>query len=413
MTSSLTSPRGGAQALPVEPLPRPARLRPGDVLRQGTLGPRIRRLRAMLSALGIALGIAALVAVTGVSASSQAHLLAQLDKLGSNLLTVAPGNGLDNKPIPLPPEAEKMLSRIGPAEQVTAITLTQAKVYRTPYMPQDRDGGLQVVGARRNLLSALRGELESGRWLDASSERLPTVVLGHEAAAAIGLSTPGTRVWIGDHWYAVLGILRANQLAPEIDRSALVSWTNAVHDLKAKGTASTVYLRTDPDKVSAVQNVAGATANPAAPQNVAVSRPSDLLKARGEALSGLNNLVIALASVALLVGGVGIANTMVVGVMERRGEIGLRRSLGARTGQIATQFLIEAAVLGAAGGIAGAIIGAAGVFGYATWERWPPVIPSAVLAAGPAVAMFVGVAAGLYPALRASRLAPTEALRSL
>lgn len=193
----------------------------------------------------------------------------------------------------------------------------------------------------------------------------------------------------------------------------MMSWTNAVKDLKANGTASTVYLRTDPDKVSAVQNVAGATANPAAPQNVAVSRPSDLLKARYETVSGLNSLVVALASVALLVGGVGIANTMVVGVMERRGEIGLRRSLGARTGQIATQFLIEATVLGAAGGIIGALLGAIGVLGYATWENWPPVIPPTLLATGPAISMAVGVLAGLYPAVRASRLAPTEALRSL
>ncbi|MDF3293224.1 ABC transporter permease [Streptomyces silvisoli] len=413
MTSSLTPACGGAQTGPVELLPRPARLRPGDVLRQGTLGPRIRRLRAMLSALGIALGIAALVAVTGVSASSKAHLLAQLDKLGSNLLTVSPGKDLNGMGTTLPPEAEKMLSRIGPVQQVTAITMTDAKVYRTPYMPKDRDGGLQVVGARRNLLSALRGEVQAGRWLDASSEKLPTVVLGHDAAQALGLSTPGTRVWIAEHWYAVIGILRANELAPEIDRSVLMSWTNAVKDLKSNGTASTVYLRADPDKVSAVQSVAGATANPAAPQNAAVSRPSDLLKARYETVSGLNSLVIALASVALLVGGVGIANTMVVGVMERRGEIGLRRSLGARTGQIATQFLIEAAVLGAVGGIIGAMLGALGVFGYATWESWPEVIPMTILVIGPAVAMAVGVMAGLYPALRASRLAPTEALRSL
>ncbi len=413
MTSSLTPPRGDAATPRVDALPRPARLRPGDVIRQGTMGPRIRRLRAMLSALGIALGIAALVAITGVSASSQAHLLERLDKLGSNLLTVAPGNGLDGKPTVLPPEAEKMLARVGPVQQVTATTLTPAKVFRTPYTPKDRDGGLQVVGARRNLLSALRGELESGRWLDRPSDKLPTVVLGHDAAAALGLSTPGTRVWIGDHWYAVLGILRPNALAPEMDRSALVSWSRAVHDLGSKGTASTVYLRTDPDKVSAVQNVVSATANPAAPQNVAVSRPSDLLKARGEAVSGLNSLIIALASVSLLVGGVGIANTMVVGVMERRGEIGLRRSLGGRTGQIATQFLIEAAVLGAAGGVAGAVIGAGGVFGYATWQGWPLVVPPTVLVTGPGVAMAVGVAAGLYPALRASRLAPTEALRSL
>ncbi|MCZ4602844.1 ABC transporter permease [Streptomyces sp. Lzd4kr] len=400
-------------AAPLDPLPRPARMRPGDVLRQGMLGPRVRRLRSALSALGIALGIAALVAVTGVSASSQAHLLAQLDRLGSNLLTITPGRGLEGESTTLPRQAEEMLAHVGPVEQVTAISHTDAKIYRTPLMPADRDGGLQVVGARGNLLSALRCELASGRWLDRASARLPTVVLGHDAAEALGISSPGARVWIGGHWYAVLGILRPNELAPEIDRSALVSWARAIRDLDSDGTAATVYLRADPDKVAAVQNVAAATANPAAPQNVAVSRPSDLLLARTEAVSGLNSLVIALASVALLVGGVGIANTMVVGVMERRGEIGLRRSLGARTGQIATQFLIEAAALGLAGGLAGATLGALGVLGYATWQDWPPVIPPAALVAGPAVAVVVGVLAGLYPALRASRLAPTEALRSL
>ncbi|TMU98523.1 ABC transporter permease [Streptomyces sp. DASNCL29] len=398
-------------------LPRPARLRPADLLRLGLLGPRTRRLRSALSALGIALGIAAVVAVTGISASNQAHLLDRLDRLGSNLIAVSPGEDFEGKKVPLPKESVTMLGNIAPVEGVSATGDTKANVYRNEFVPSNQTNSLRVLSARLDLLKAVRGEVRTGRWLDRATERLPVVVLGSSSAERLGVTAPGTKVWIAGEgltgeWYGVLGILEPNELVPEIDDSVLVGGPTAIAGLGGDRTPSTVYLRVHPDRVSDVQDVAAATANPARPGMVAVSRPSDLLKARAETDDTLTGLVLSLAGVALLVGGVGIANTMVVGVMERRGEVGLRRALGARRGQIAAQFLIEAVLLGLFGGLAGAALGAATVYAYATGQGWPAAVPLVWAVAGPAVAVVVGTVAGLYPALRAAGMSPTGALRS-
>ncbi|MER8048133.1 ABC transporter permease [Streptomyces sp. NPDC094032] len=394
------------------PAPRRTRLRPTDLLRLGTIGPRTRRTRSALSALGIALGIAAVIAVTGISLSNQAHLLARLDQLGSNLITVGPGKDAEQKPVPLPATAEKMLADIAPVQQVTATGATKAEVYRNDLVPRQQTGSLTVLAARLDLLTVLRGGLASGRWLDRASERLPVTVLGDQAAERLGVTAPGERVWLGGQWYVVSGILAPNELAPELGTAALVGWPQATAHLGADGTAGTVYLRTHPERVPDVQAVAGATANPANASGVAVSRPSDLLTARGEAKDALTGLVLSLAGVALLVGGVGIANTMVVGVMERRGEIGLRRALGARGGQIAAQFLLEAVLMGFVGGIGGLVMGGLTVYGYALAQGWPAAVPLSMVVAGPVVSVLVAALAGIYPALRAAGSSPTDALRS-
>ncbi|MGW9213296.1 ABC transporter permease [Embleya sp. NPDC055664] len=391
---------------------RRTRLRPTDLLRLGMIGPRTRKMRSALSALGIALGIAAVVAVTGISNSNQQHLLERLDQLGSNLITVAPGKGSDQKPVPLPPTAEKMLATIGPVQQVTATGATKANIYRNDLVPEQQTGSITVLAARLNLLDVLRATLTSGHWLDAASENLPITVLGDQAAQRLAVTGPGERVWLGGQWYKVAGILAPDELAPELSTSALVGWPQAVAHLGADGTAATVYLRSYSERVPQVQSVAAATANPAGPNTVAVSRPSDLLAARAETENTLTGLVLALAGVALLVGGVGIANTMVVGVMERRGEIGLRRALGARGGQIAMQFLLEAVLMGFLGGMGGLLLGSLAVYGYALAQDWAAAIPLYTLVVGPAVSVVVAAIAGIYPALRAAKASPTDALRS-
>ncbi|MFB7214721.1 ABC transporter permease [Streptomyces sp. NPDC056255] len=391
---------------------RRVRLRPVDLLRLGMIGPRTRKMRSALSALGICLGIAAVVAVTGISASNQAHLLARLDQLGSNLITVAAGKDTQQKIVPLPRTAEKMLGNIAPVQQVTAVGATKAQVYRNDMVPKEQTSSVTVLAARLNLLDVLHASMRTGRWLNTASERLPVTVLGDQSAQRLGVSAVGERVWLGGQWYVVAGILKPNELAPELDTSALVGWPQATKRLGADGTAATVYLRAYPERVPAVQAVAAATANPSAPSTVEVSRPSDLLTARNEAQGALTGLVLALAAVALLVGGVGIANTMVVGVMERRGEIGLRRALGARGGQVAVQFLLEAVLMGFIGGVGGLIVGAATVYAYALAQGWPASIPYYTVVGGPLVSVLVAAVAGIYPAARAAKASPTDALRS-
>lgn len=391
----------------------PARMWPRDILKVGAVGLRTRPLRAFLSSLGIAIGIAAMISVVGISSSSQAELDRKLDALGTNLLTVSPGQTFAGDDATLPDEAESMVARIGPIESVSAVgEVTGANVYRTDKIPEAETSGINVFAARTSLRSAIGVELRSGTWLNAATSRYPATVLGAKTADRLGISHAGadTKVLIGGEWFTVVGILDPAPLAPELDTAALVGWPVAESLLGFNGHPTTVYTRSDPEKVEQVQSVLGATANPAQPNEVQVSRPSDALaaqKAAGEAFTGL---LLGLGAVALLVGGVGVANTMVISVLERRAEIGLRRSLGATRGQVRTQFLAESLLLSTLGGVGGALLGSIVTAGYATYQGWPTVVPVWAVAGGIVATLGIGSLAGLYPAIRASRLSPTEAL---
>ncbi|HXA29768.1 MAG TPA: ABC transporter permease [Candidatus Angelobacter sp.] len=397
------------------PLAAPARLRPTDVLRTAGAGMRARRLRTALSALGVAIGIAAVVGVLGISESSRADLIAQLDRLGTNLLSVQPGHDLSGDQVELPAAAPGMVARIGP---VTASASTGhvvgATVRRSDLVPAFDTGGLQVQAASPDLLATLGGQLSAGTFLTAARTGYPSVVLGAAAARHLGVVgvNPDVRVWIAGRWFAVTGVLAPLTLAPEIDRSALIGYPAAQQLLDFDGRATTIYVRTDPSQVNAVRGVLGQTVNPPHPDQVLVTRPSDVLAARAAADTALTGLALGLGAVALLVGGVGIANIMVIAVLERRHEVGLRRALGATRGQVATQFLIEALLVSVVGGVSGTVLGTGATAIAAATRGWTAVVPPAAVIGGLAAAVVVGTAAGLYPALRAARLAPTEALRA-
>jgi putative ABC transport system permease protein len=399
--------------LPAADVPRPARLRPSDVVRVGAVGLRTRPLRAFLSALGIAIGIAAMVAVVGISSSSRADLDRALAALGTNLLTVSPGSTLTGGQARLPATAESMVAGIEGMESVSAVgRLPGAKVYRTDRIPEVQTNGLAVYAARTSLRSAVGAELADGTWLNPATARYPAVVLGAAAADRLGVSHAGqdTRVLVGGHWFTVVGILERVALAPELDAAALVGWPVAERELGFDGHATTVFTRSAEERVETVREVLGATANPEAPSEAEVSRPSDALAAQRAAGEAFTGLLLGLGAVALLVGGVGVANTMVISVLERRAEIGLRRSLGATRGQIRGQFLAESLLLSALGGAGGAVLGLAVTAGYALYQGWPTAVPPWALAGGVAATLVIGGLAGLYPALRAARLSPTEAL---
>jgi putative ABC transport system permease protein len=388
---------------------------PGDLLRVGSVGLRTRRLRTGLSGLGIAIGIAARVAVLGISSSSKADLLAQLDRLGTNLLTVSPGQTLFGEDASLPKESVGMIGRIGPVESVSATGTVPASVRRSDLIPAQQTGGIAVRAARSDLLGVLGGAVRSGKFLDAATERYPAVVLGSVAAERLGIdrADPSVLVLVGDQWFTVVGILDPLALAPEIDRSALVGFPVAESLLGFSGNPTTIYTRSAEEFVDAVRDVLPATANPANPEEVKVSRPSDALAAQAATKTAFTALLLGLGAVALLVGGVGIANVMVISVLERRPEIGLRRALGATRGQIRTQFLSESLLLSVLGGVAGAGLGAAVTWAYASSRDWTVVVPALSLAAALGAALAIGGVAGLYPAVRAARLSPTEALRSV
>ena len=393
----------------------PPRLQPRDLARVASAGVRTRPLRAMLSALGIAIGVGAVVAVLGLSASNQATLLAEIDKLGTNLLTVANGQTLGGGNAELPKAAPAMISRIGPVRRVADTgTINNAEVYRSPLIPSDQGGSLQVQAATANLLPAVGTTLAQGTFLNAATEREPVVVLGAQAASQLGIDRvyPGERVWLGGRWFYVVGILKPAALAPEIDESVLVGFPAAEKYLGFDGHPTMIYVRAQTSQVAAVQSVLAATANPESPNEVDPSQPSATLVVRAQAKSALSGLFLGLSAVALLIGAVGVANIMVISVLERRSEIGLRRALGARRGQIRSQFLSEAVILAALGGIAGVGLGVLATAIYSSIKGWTIVIPVLGWAGGFGAALAIGAVAGLVPAIRAARLSPTEALRT-
>ncbi|MGP3960145.1 ABC transporter permease [Nonomuraea sp. 3N208] len=391
----------------------PAGMRLGDVMRVGAVGLRTRPLRAFLSALGIAIGIAAMVGVVGLSSSSGAELDRTLSALGTNLLTVTSGTTLAGEAAQMPKDAEAMIERIGPVQAASAVAkISEAKVYRSEQIPEAQTGGLSTYAARLDLPATVGATLRSGTWLNQATERYPAAVLGSAAAQRLGVGSVGqdTQVVVGGQRFSVVGVLNPVALATDLDSAVMVGWPVAEERLDFDGHPTTLYTRSEEAKLEAVRQVLAGTANPEAPNEVDVSRPSDALAAKQATSQAFANLLLGVGAVALLVGGVGVANTMVISVLERRAEIGLRRSLGATRGQIRTQFLAESLLLSAMGGAGGVLLGTAVTMGYALYSGWPSVVPAWATVGGLAATLAIGAMAGLYPAVRASRLSPTEAL---
>lgn len=393
----------------------PTRLRPRDIVGQGLVGLRSKRMRTLLTAVGITIGIAAMVSVVGISSSSRADLLAEIDALGTNLLQVQPGNDMFGEASELPVTAPDMIRRIPAVESASATrSVGDATVRRTDLVPEDQTGGIAVVATEPNLLDTLDATLADGTFLNEATGAYPSVVLGSVAAERLGIDdlAGDPAVFIGGSWFRVIGILATTPLAPDIDRSALIGYAVAQERFGIDEAPSSVRVRTDPDDTEAVWNVLAATANPDEPSEVGVTRPSDALEAKAQADEALTALLLGLGAVALLVGGVGIANVMVISVLERRAEIGVRRALGATRRHIRLQFLVESMLLAGLGGATGVALGAAITAGYARSQDWMFSVPQAALLGGVVASLAVGAVAGLYPAARASRLAPAEAVRA-
>jgi putative ABC transport system permease protein len=400
------------------------RLRLEDWLRVASVGLRARPMRAALSALGIAIGTAAIVAILGLSASSQAGLLAEIDRLGTNLLTVETGQSLSGEPAELPSEAPARITLLDNLQSAADTAKVEGeKVYRSPLIPAANSGGLQVRAASLNLPSVLGTGVARGAWLNEGTAHLPVAVLGSVAAQRLGIDRvfPDQRIWLGGQWFNVAGVLEASPLAPDVDNSALVGYPAAqkylgyvsvIAGAQKAGPPSSIYVRAATGHEAAVQSLLANTANPEAPNEVNVSQPSDVLTARAAAAGAFNSLFLGLGVVALIVGAVGVANIMVISVLERRSEIGLRRALGARQGQIRSQFLAESILLAVIGGVVGVLAGGVATVVYASTKGWAIVIPVEAWLGGIASAMLIGAFAGLMPAVRASRMSPTAALRT-
>jgi putative ABC transport system permease protein len=392
----------------------PSRLRPTDLARLASVGLRTRRMRAALSALGIAIGVAAIVAVLGLSASSQAGLLSEIDRLGTNLLDVTDGQTLSGQTVELSDAAPAMIRRIGAVSRVQYTGSVTGNVFRSPLMPAIDTNAISISAASLAMPRAVGTSVAEGSYLNGATAREPVCVLGAAAAQRLGIDRvfAGERIWLDGMWFYVAGILRPAILAPEIDSTVLIGFSAAERYLDFDGHPSEIYVRAHNSQVDAVDSILAATADPEAPSNVDVSQPSAALVARADAQGAFNDLFLGLAAVALLVGAVGVANIMIIGVLERRSEIGLRRALGATKANIRTQFLTEAILLAALGGATGVLAGIAATAIYASTKGWTLVIPPLAWGGGLTAALAIGAIAGLIPAIRAARMSPTEALRT-
>ena len=398
--------------------PSAVHLRAEDLGGLASVGLRTRKLRATLSALGISIGVAAIVAVLGLAASSSAGLLNEIAQLGTNLLTVTNGTSITGQPAELPTTAPGM---VGALHGVTAVQYTGAlsnvNAYRSPYIPTIQTNALSVDASSTGLPAAVSTSVAQGRYLNAATENEPVAVLGNQAAQRLGIDRiwPGEKVRVGGMWFYVVGILDPAPLASEIESSILIGFPAAEKYLGFDGHPTELYVQTQNTQAATtrVDNLLGYQADPEDPSAVDVSQPSIVLTAAADTAGAYDTLFLGLGAVALLVGAVGVANIMIISVLERRQEIGLRRALGATRGQIRIQFLSEAILLSLIGGAVGVILGVISTAVYGHTKGWPLVIPAEAWAGGLGAALAIGAVAGLLPAIRAARLSPTQALWSL
>lgn len=390
-----------------------------DTARTGMKSLAARKLRTFLSAMGIAIGIASLVAVLGLSASNRAQLLSELDTLGTNLLSTRGGLDISGSQGGLPIDAQARISRLGGVETSAGIRRIEESVRRTPETSRGAATGVRVYATQPNLAGVVGAELQTGRFLDASTGAYDTAVLGSVAAERLGLERAGVRIQVGDRWMTVIGILEPSTLAEDIDSAVLIGepaaeryFDRPMEDQIDTRQVDLLYLRAEPASLEDVRSVIGSTLNPTAPQQVAVDRPSDALEAGALAESAFNSLFLGLGVIALIVGAIGVANVMVIAVIERRGEIGLRRSLGATRRHIRRQFITESLLLSAFGGLTGIALGAAVTAGWATRQGWLVRVPLLAVVGGLAASLLIGGLAGWYPAAKAARLSPVDALRA-
>jgi len=376
-------------------------------------GVKARRGRAALTSIGIGIGIAAIVAVTGISASGRADLLATLESLGTNLIKASPQAGFFGTQENLPDGVLGMVERIGPVQEVTSTTQTDLLVRRTDFISEFEGGGISALVTRPELLDVVGGKLVEGRFIKDGLSDIPVTVLGSVTATRLGirdLSIP-TKILIENEWFGVVGILDELKIHPDLDRSVFIGYGVAKTLFNVDEEPTTIYVRSNPTYIEDVVEVLAPSMNPENPDQVSVSRPSDALEAQEAAEVAFTNLLLGLGSVALLVGGVAIANVMVMSVLERRMEIGVRRSIGATRKEIRYQFLLESVLLSGVGGLVGVLLGAGITLGYTEYSNIVFSIPILQVLGAIVLALLIGALSGVYPAIKASKIQPAEAVR--
>ncbi len=394
-------------------------LRPADLLDEMLAGVFARPVRALLTTLGTVLGLASLIATLGLSRTAGSQIIDQFDELtASQVMVTARSNGRGGTVAALPWNVEDRLDRLNGvvASGAVADVVNPGAVRTVPVvdLAGQYDHVVPVLATSAGVLDAVRGHVAVGRWFDAGHVERgdPVAVIGADLAADLAIRRldvqPG--LYVGEHYFTVIGIvdeaLRDRGLLGSV---MLTSSAAARYFDVTRPERVVIEVELGAGRLTAAQ--APIALSPSAPENLSAAAPTLPQAARDRVAGDVDSLFLLLGIVSLVVGAIGIANVTLVTVMERTGEIGLRRALGAQRRHIAAQFLGESAAIGLVGGVIGAAVGLLLVVGVSAAKGWTPVLDPWMPLAAPPVGALVGLLAGLYPAIRAARMEPVEALR--